>query len=95
VRSLLAPVRFEAGKPRRTPVAKGGALISLGVLIGTLGTGIPVILACRHFGQLWLATFLFFVLDVGALFAYVSVLGRVDEIAASHREDIVEALCKT
>jgi ABC-2 type transport system permease protein len=95
VRSLLAPVRFEAGKPRRTPVAKGGALISLGVLLGTLATGIPVILLCRHFGHLWLATPIFLALDGVALFAYVSVLGLVDGMAANHREEIAEALCKT
>jgi len=95
VRSLLAPMRFEPGKARRAPAAKGGALISLGVLMGTLGTGIPVIFACLHFGHLWLATAIFLGLDAGALFAYVSVLGLVDGIAASHREDIAEALCKT
>jgi ABC-2 type transport system permease protein len=95
LRSLLAPMRFELGKVRRAPVAKGGALISLGTLLATLTTGIPIIFACRYFGHPWLATPIFLLLDAAALFAYVVTLGRVDEIAANHREDLVEALCKT
>ena len=94
LRSLLAPMRFELGKARRAPMAKGGAFISLGVLFLTLGAGIPVVLACRHYGHLWLATPIFLALDAAALFAYLTVLGRVDNIADSHRENLTEALCK-
>jgi ABC-2 type transport system permease protein len=94
LRSLLAPMRFELGKARRAPVAKGGAFISLGVLFATLGAGIPVLFACRHFGYMWLATPIFLVLDIAAIFAYLTVLGRVDTIAASHRDNLTEALCK-
>jgi ABC-2 type transport system permease protein len=93
--SLLAPMRFELGKARRAPMAKGGAFISLGVLFATLGAGIPILFACRHYGHLWLATPIFLMLDAAALFAYLTVLGRVDSIASDHREDITEALCKT
>jgi ABC-2 type transport system permease protein len=94
LRSLLAPMRFEPGKTRRTPIAKGGALISLGVLFLTLGTGIPVLLVCRYFDRLWLAAAIFLILDAAALFAYLTVLDRIDSIAASHREELTEALCK-
>jgi len=94
LRSLLAPMRFELGKTRRAPMAKGGALISLGVLLGTIGLGIPVLLACRYFHVLWLASLIFTLLDAAAILAYLTVLARVDSIAADHREDLVEALCK-
>jgi len=95
LRSLLAPMYFELGKVRRAPAAKGGALISLGVIAATLGTGIPTIFACQHFGVLWLATPIFIVLAGAALAAYLIVLSRLDGIATKHREDLVEALCKT
>jgi ABC-2 type transport system permease protein len=95
LRSLLAPMRFELGKARRAPMAKGGAFISLGVLLGTLGTGIPVVLACRYYGHLWLATPIFLALNAVAVVAYLVVLGRVDGIASSHREELTEALCKS
>ena len=75
-------------------MAKGGALISLGVLLASLATGVPVIFACRHFGHSWLATLIFLALDGAVLFAYLTVLGRVDAIAADHRDDLTEALCK-
>jgi ABC-2 type transport system permease protein len=94
LRSLLAPMRFELGKTRRAPMAKGGALISLGVLLGTIGLGIPILFACRYFHQLWLASLIFILLDAAAVLAYLTVLARVDSIAANHREDLVEALCK-
>jgi ABC-2 type transport system permease protein len=94
LRSLLAPMRFELGKTRRAPMAKGGALISLGVLLGTIGLGIPILFACRHFDRMWLASVIFTLLDAAAVLAYLTVLARVDSIAASHREDLVEALCK-
>ena len=95
LRSLLAPMRFELGKTRRPPMAKGGALISLGVLLASLATGVPVIYACRYFGHPWLATLIFLVMDAVVLFAYLTVLGRVDALAADHRDDLTEALCKT
>jgi ABC-2 type transport system permease protein len=95
LRSLLAPMRFELGKARRAPVAKGGAFISIAILFGTLGTGIPVLFVCRHYGHLWLATPIFLALDAAAIFAYLVVLGRIDSIAASHREELTGALCKT
>jgi ABC-2 type transport system permease protein len=94
LRSLLAPMRFELGKTRRAPMAKGGALISLGVLLGTIGLGIPILFACRHFNLLWLASLIFTLLDAAAVLAYLTILARVDSIAANHREDLVEALCK-
>ena len=94
LRSLLAPMRFELGKIRRAPMAKGGALISLGVLLGTIGLGIPILFACRHFNLLWLASLIFTLLDAAAVLAYLTILARVDSIAANHREDLVEALCK-
>jgi len=95
LRSLLAPMRFELGKVRRAPVAKGGALISLGVCLGTLIVGVPTMLLCRYFGILWLATPIFLVLAAAAFAAYVIVLARIDSIALDHREDLAEALCKT
>jgi ABC-2 type transport system permease protein len=94
LRSLLSPMRFELGKVRRPPMAKGGVLISLGVMFAGLGTGIPVIAACRYFGHPWLATPIFVVLDAAALFAYLVVFSRIDTIAADHRDDLTEALCK-
>jgi ABC-2 type transport system permease protein len=94
LRSLLAPMRFELGKTRRAPMAKGGALISLGVLLGTIGLGIPILFACRHFNLLWLASLIFLLLDAAAALAYLTVLARVDSIAANHREDLIEALCR-
>jgi ABC-2 type transport system permease protein len=94
LRSLLAPMRFELGKVRRAPVAKGGVLISLGVIFATIGVGIAVLLACRHFDRLWLATPIFLALDATAGLVYLAVLGRVDTLAADHREDLVEALTR-
>jgi ABC-2 type transport system permease protein len=95
LRSVFAPMRFEPGKMRRTPTAKGSGFISLGVLFGTLAAGLPVIYYSHKFGQLWLATPLFLVLAAAAAAAYIIVLGRIDTIAADRREDMAEALCKT
>jgi ABC-2 type transport system permease protein len=94
LRSLLAPMRFELGKVRRAPVAKGGVLISLGVIFATIGVGLAVMFTCRHFDHPWLAVPIFLGLDVAAGLAYLTVLGRVDTIAADHREDLVEALTR-
>jgi len=95
LRSLFAPMRYELGKARRAPVAKGGAFVSLGVLTLTLAAGIPTILLCRHFDNLWLATPIFLALAAAALAAYLLVLNRIDAIALNRRDDLTEALCKT
>jgi len=94
LRSILAPMRFELGKVRRAPMAKGGALLTLGVLFGSLFVGIPIMALCNWFNLLWLATAIFLLFDIAALTGYLIILARVDTLALSHRDELMEALCK-
>jgi ABC-2 type transport system permease protein len=94
LRSLLAPKRFELGKTRRAVTSRGTGMLALGVLMGTLAIGIPVIYLCQRYASLWLATPVFLVATAGAMVAYVSVLRRVDGIAVTRREELLEVLCK-
>jgi ABC-2 type transport system permease protein len=94
LRSILAPMRFELGKVRRAPMAKGGALVTLGVLFGTLFVGIPIMALCYWLNHLWLATAIFALFDIAAFAGYLIVLARVDTLATAHRDDLIEALCK-
>jgi ABC-2 type transport system permease protein len=94
LRSVLSPLRFEPGKVRRTPTGKGGALLILAVIFGTFLLGAPVIYACHHFGQLWLATPILLFFAICSLTGYIIVLTRIDSFAAAHRDELIEALCK-
>jgi ABC-2 type transport system permease protein len=94
LRSILAPMRFELGKVRRSPMAKGGALVTLGVLFGTLFVGIPVMALCYWLNHLWIASVIFILFDIAALTGYLIVLARVDTLALTHRDTLTEALCK-
>jgi ABC-2 type transport system permease protein len=94
LRSMLAPMRYELGKVRRAPSAKGGALLTLGVLFGTLFVGIPIMALCYWLNHLWIASVIFFVFDIAAFAGYFIVLARVDTLALTHRDTLTEALCK-
>ncbi len=94
LRSLFSPMRFEIGKTRRPPASKGSGFIVLGVLLGSIALGSPIIYLCYHFNNPWLATPIFLLLTAGALAGYITVLRRTDSIAFNRRDLLTEALCK-
>ena len=59
-----------------------------------LGVGAAVFVLCVYFGRLWLAVPIFLVLAVGAVYAWVRVLGNADAMANRRRELLLATLAK-
>jgi ABC-2 type transport system permease protein len=95
VRSLVSPKGIDPTKVRRQNVSGVSSFISLGVVFGACALGQLALFLCRYFqASYWVAAGLFLVLAVLALGLYMIVLHRVDEIAASHVEDLTRELSK-
>ncbi len=93
-RSLVAPRKIDPGKMARKQASQLSGLISVAL---TLATGA---IASGLYGlglvleQPWLPIAALLGLCVGTWFLYRGVLSRSDGIALSHREVLIEELCK-
>ena len=95
VRSIVSPKVLDPGKMRSQNVSGVNSLISLLVVIGSVGLGAVVAVLCRYFHlSYWPAAAVFLVLAALSLAAYAVVLQKLDEIAANNLEALTATLSK-
>ncbi len=105
---FAAPLNFTAGNllsiytPKKRDFATFGrqnasqttVLASLGVQLVTVGIGAAAFMIGRLYHNLWIATAVFVGLSVISISLYVTVLGRMDDIAIDRRETLIAELCR-
>jgi len=105
---FAAPLNFTAGNllsiytPKKRDFATFGrqnasqttVLASLGVQLLTVGIGAGAFIIGRLYHNLWIATAVFLGLSVISISLYVTVLGRMDDIAIDRRETLIGELCR-
>jgi ABC-2 type transport system permease protein len=92
--SLAMPYKINMGRIGRQKGAQGNALLSMLVQAGTLALGIAVFAVCALLHRLWMAVPVFLLLAAGAVFAWLRILGRVDQMANARRDDLISTLVK-
>ncbi len=92
--SLMMPYRLNLGRIARQRGSQASALLSMAVQAGVLGIGVGVFALFGYFSRLWLAVPVFLVLAAGAVFGWVRILGRANEMANARRELLLTALVK-
>ena len=95
LRSLASPKKIDLTKASRRQASQLSVLIALGILVACAVTGFAVLVLAGHFGGAWVMITILLALAIAAFTFYVIVLNRLDTIALSHREALVEELCKT
>jgi ABC-2 type transport system permease protein len=96
LRSIQAPRKIVPGQTRamRTPAAnKTTALMVLAIVMGSILLEVPVTLLCNHFGNPWLAVWIFAPLAAAAVGAYAWLLRITDQLVLTHRDLFAEELC--
>ncbi len=105
---FAAPLNFTAGNllsiysPKKRDFATFGrqnasqttVLASLGVQIVVVGIGAAVFAVAHYYHNQWIAAALFLIFCSISIPIYVTVLGRIDEIALKRRETLVAELCR-
>ncbi|MFZ0761276.1 MAG: hypothetical protein WAM69_15115 [Candidatus Sulfotelmatobacter sp.] len=105
---FAAPINFSAGNllsiysPKKVDYSTFGrqrasqttVLISLGVQLFVVGTGVASFWMARHFGNLWMATLLLLGLAGISLSVYGMILNRIDGLVVQRRETLVAELCR-
>jgi ABC-2 type transport system permease protein len=95
LRSLSAPTKIDMNKiQRRQPTSRLSALLVLGILLGSLLLGYGVIWWSRALGHPWAASGVFLALTAGAVAVYLWMLRRIEGVALTHRDALIESLCK-
>jgi ABC-2 type transport system permease protein len=95
VRSIVSPKVLDPGKMRSQNVSGVNSLISLLVVVASVGLGAVTAALC-HYSHLsyWPAAAVFLVLAALSLAAYALVLQKLDEIAANNLEALTATLSK-
>jgi len=96
-RSIQSPRKFVPGKmPQRrgVPGNRTSSLLVLLVLFGSLLLQVPVALLSRHFGNPWLAAWIFAPIAAVAVLAYALLLRNADRLILARRDLLAEELCK-
>jgi ABC-2 type transport system permease protein len=95
VRSIVSPKAHDPGKMRSQNVSGVNSLISLLVVVASVGLGAITAVLCRYLHlSYWPAAAVFLVLAVLSLAAYTIVLQKLDEIAANNLEALTATLSK-
>jgi len=92
--SLKMPYRVNPGRIARQRGSQANALLSLLVQLCILAVGAAVFSMSWFLDRMWMATPIFLVLAVGAVFVWRRVLDRVDAIAYGRRDELMQALMK-
>ena len=96
VRSILAPKGVDALRVRSQNVSGLSSIISLAIVAISVGLGTGTFFLCRLLDTgYWPAALIFTILAAFALFPYLSVMAKMDGIAASHVEDLTRELSRT
>ncbi len=95
LRSITTPKKQDPGRISRRQASQMSALLCIGLLLAMAGLG-GALLALATFLHLpWLPVPILLALACGAFALYVTGLNRVDAMALSHRESMIEELAKT
>ncbi|MGO9339700.1 MAG: hypothetical protein ACLPY1_19545 [Terracidiphilus sp.] len=92
--SLKMPYRVNPGRISRQRGSQANALLSLLVQLCFLAVGAAVFSIVWSLDRMWLATPIFLVLAVGAVFAWRRVLDNADAIAYGRRDELMATLMK-
>jgi ABC-2 type transport system permease protein len=95
IMSLTMPYRVNLGRIGRQAGSQANALFSMLIQAVLLGVGVGTISLCAFFGRMWLAALVLGVLAVGACLAWVIVLSKTDQLAASRRDQLLSRLART
>ena len=94
LRSLTAPKKIDLSKISRKQTSQLSALIALGVVAGCFGTGCAAVLLANSLHLPWLMIPILLALAAAAFVFYLHILNRLDFIAGSHLESLIEELSK-
>jgi hypothetical protein len=92
--SVYSPKRRDFSAFGRQSVSQLTVLVSLGVQVVIVGSGVAAFMFARYYKNLWLATLIFLGLSVVSIAGYMIVLRRFDNIALGQREALIAALCR-
>lgn len=94
LRSISAPKKIDPAKVSRRQASQLSAFIALVLMLVVIGLGFAVLFLSRTIRLDWLPIPVFLVLAAGAFALYWTQLGRVDSMAANHRETLLAELTK-
>lgn len=94
MRSLTSPKKMDPSKLARKQASQMSALISIGFMLIAAGIGAGLYLLGKALELPWLPIPALLALAAGAIALYAAGLNRVDAMAYTHREIILEELCK-
>ncbi len=94
-RSITSPKKMDPSKLARRQASQLSALISVGLMLTLALIGFALLALAAWLHQPWLPAPIFAVLAIAAFFIYRRSLQGIDTLAASHRETLIEELCKT
>ena len=92
--SLYSPKKRDFSTFGRQNATQTTVLASFGMQMVIVGCGIGVFTIARLFHNLWLAALLFLLLAAISIPIYLTVLGRMDQIALQRREELMSELCR-
>jgi ABC-2 type transport system permease protein len=94
MRSIIAPKKMDPSKLSRRQASQLSGLMSIGIflVLGAIGAGI--LFLASFLDQPWLPIPIFLALAIGALALYITGLNKLDDLALTHRETMLEELCK-
>jgi len=93
--SIYSPKKLDYSAFGRQRASQTTVLISMGVQLVVVGVGAAVFWLARSLGNFWIATPILLGLAAFSLFAYATILNRVDRIAQERKEALVAELCRT
>jgi len=92
--SIYSPKRRDFATFGRQNVPQMTVLISLGVQVVIVATGVAGFALARYLENLWIAGLVFLALAAISIPLYVIVLNRLDSIAIERREVLLAELCR-
>jgi ABC-2 type transport system permease protein len=93
--SIIMPYRVNPGRISRQRGSQSNALLGLLVQLVVLGIGAAVFWIGWFYEDEWLATPVFVLLAVGAVYFWMRVLSNTAEMANSRRDSLIATLAKT
>jgi len=93
--SIIMPYRVNPGRISRQKGSQSNALLGLLVQLVVLGVGAGVFFIGWFYEDEWLATPIFVLLAVGAVFFWMRTLRNTDAMANNRRDALIATLAKT
>jgi ABC-2 type transport system permease protein len=94
IRSITAPKKMDPSKLSRKQTSQLSALMSVGLVLVLGVVGGAVLEGGFYLNLRWLPIPIFLALAIGTFALYLTGLSKVDELAMTHRETMIEELCK-